>query len=172
MPYFDVSVDIAVMCHYASPTTIFSSASIVFLFELRTPNICHLRLTAIGYEYGRALTASNASSDVVLLQKKRFSTDWRPLDPRLVVRQRPVGTPLTASLVHVCIYWVSRTPLSSQTRFPLASGRPMEFRGVWTPDSCSPHRITPPPIVTQGESYDLRKRTETIVHAELRAVLR
>ena len=25
---------------------------------------------------------------------------------------------------------------------------------------------------TQGESYDLRKRTETIVHAELRAVLR
>ena len=30
-----------------------------------------------------------------------------------------------------------------RTRFPLVPGRPMGFRGVSTPDSCSPSRVTP-----------------------------
>jgi hypothetical protein len=34
--------------------------------------------------------------------------------------------------------------------------RPAGFRGVWTPDSCSPHRITPPTIVTPNTWYPCR----------------
>lgn len=75
VPYFDFPVDIAVMCHYPSPKTVFSSASTVLTFDLRTRNICLLLLTTIRYEYGRYLTASNASSDDVLLKRKIFSTD-------------------------------------------------------------------------------------------------
>jgi hypothetical protein len=32
-------------------------------------------------------------------------------------------------------------------RFPLVPRRPMRFRGVWAPDSCSPHRSTPEKLV-------------------------
>ena len=41
------------------------------------------------------------------------------------------------------MFLVSRHPRKTcfhRARFPLVPGRPMGFRGVWTPDSCSPHR--------------------------------
>jgi hypothetical protein len=42
------------------------------MFELRTWYTCLVRWTAIRYEYGRSLSASNASSNVVLLRRKDF----------------------------------------------------------------------------------------------------
>ena len=65
-------LDIAVILRCTSPTTIFSSVFIVIMFELRTWYICLFRLTAIRYEHGRPISASNASSNVVLLRRKEF----------------------------------------------------------------------------------------------------
>ena len=154
--YIDFPVDIVVMSNYASPTPIFSSAFIIIMFKLRTWHIGLLRLSAIRHQYGRSLTAANAGSYVVLLQRKRFSKDWRSLDQRLAVRQRHSGTPFTGNVVYVCIYSVCRTPLFSRTQFPLASSRPTGFRGVWTSDSCSPQQITPRTIVTPHTWYPFR----------------
>ena len=40
--------------------------------------------------------------------------------------------------------------------FSLVPSGPMGFRGVWTPDSCSPHRTTPESIVTRHTKYPCR----------------
>ena len=120
------------MWHYPSPTTIFNSASTVLMFEDRTRHMCLFFLTAIRCEYGRALTPSNAGSDDVLLKKKRFSTDWLLVDQPLVVRQCPFKTALTASLVYVCIYFLSRTPPFPQASFLLVPDQSMVFE-VFTP---------------------------------------
>ena len=85
----------------ASRTTIYSSVSMVITFELRTWHIGLFRLSAMRYEYGIPMSASNASSNVVLRRRRTFSRDWFP---RLVVRRRPSGSPLTASPVYFCIY--------------------------------------------------------------------
>ena len=60
-------------------------------------------------------------------RRKRFSTDWRVLAQPIVVRQCPSGTPLTASLVYVGIYFLSRTPPFPRARFPLDPDRSMGF---------------------------------------------
>ena len=138
MPYFDFPVDIAVTWHYPSPTTIFNSAYTILMFEVRTRHICLFFLTAIRCEYGRSLTASNASSDDVLLKKKRFSTDLLLVDQPLGVRQYPFKTALTASLVYVCIYFLSRTPPFPQAPFLLVPDQSMVFE-VFEPRIQVPH---------------------------------
>ena len=105
-------VDIAVLWRCAPRTTIYSSVSMAITFELRTWHIGLFRLSAIRYEYGRPVSASSASSNVVLARRKTFSRDQCPLCPRLGVRRRPSGTPLTASSVYLCIIchrqnWIS-----------------------------------------------------------------
>ena len=89
--YHGSSVDIAVIWRCVSRTTIYSSVSMVMTFELRTWHIGLFRLSAMRYGYGRSLSASNASSNVVLRRRRTFSRDWCPLTPRLVVRRRPSG---------------------------------------------------------------------------------
>ena len=97
------------------------------MFQVRTRNICLFLLTVIRCEYGRSLTAYNASSDDILLKRKIFSTDWLPADQPLVVRQRPFKTAITASLVYVCIYFLSRTPPFPKARFLLVPDQSMFF---------------------------------------------
>ena len=126
------------MCHYSSPTTIFSSAFAVLMFQVRTRNICLFLLAVIRSEYERSLTAYNASSDDVLLKRKRFSTDRLPADQPLVVRQHPFGTVLTASLVYVCIYFLSRTPPFPKAPFLLVPDHSMVFE-VFGPRIHVPH---------------------------------
>ena len=77
--YRGFSVNITVIWRCASRTTILSSLSIVIMFELRTWDICLTHLTAVEYVYRRYLAASNASSNVVLLQTYIFS-----IQPRLL----------------------------------------------------------------------------------------
>ena len=70
--YLGPPVDITVIWRCTSPPTIFSSVSIGIMFVLRTWYICLFRLTTIRDEHGRPLSASNASSNVVLLRRKDF----------------------------------------------------------------------------------------------------
>ena len=126
------------MWHYPSPTTIFNSAYTVLMFELRTGNISLSLVTAIRCEYGWSLTASNASSDDVLLERKIFSTDWLPVDQPPVVRQRPFETALTASLVYVCIYFLSRMPPFPQAPFLLVPNQSLAFE-AFGPQIHVPH---------------------------------
>ena len=97
-------VGFAVIWRWASRKTIYNLVSMIITFEPQIWHIGLFRLSAIRYEYGRPLSASNASSNVVLRRRKGFSRNWCPLSPRLVIRQRPSGPPLTASPVYVCIY--------------------------------------------------------------------
>ena len=84
-----------------------------------------------------------------------------PLHQRLVVRRRPSRTPLTASLVYVCIYFCRPHPAwEAGTRLQLffhlriwnnfavnsifIDYRSTDgFRVFWASDSCLPHRIIP-----------------------------
>ena len=159
--YHGSPVDIAVLWRCAPRTTIYSSVSMAITFEIRTWRIGLFQLSAIRYEYGRPLSTSSASSNVVLGPRKTFSRDQCPICPRPVVRRRPSGTPLMASPVYLCIYshfrrtprWEVSTGLqlcfssivgrnSPTSSISIGSRSTNGFRGVGTPDSCSPHRDT------------------------------
>ena len=102
--YHGSPVDIAVIWHCASRTTIYRSVFMVIMLELRAWWVCIFHLTAMRYEYGRSLSPSNADAYVVLLQSNRFSRGRCPLHQWLVVRRRRTGTPRTASPVSSRIY--------------------------------------------------------------------
>ena len=102
--YHGSSIDIAVIWRCALRTTVYSSVSMVITFELWTGHIDLFRLSAIRHEYGRPLSASNTSSNVVVHRRKRFSRNRRPLSWWLVVRPRPSGLRLTSSPVYAGIY--------------------------------------------------------------------
>ena len=102
--------------------------------------------------------------------------------PRIEVSQEIVFSPNSISIgsrstngISRCldlgfIFPMSRYPRKScfrRTRFSLVPGRPMRFRGVWTPDSSFPYPITPHPALTsrafypcQWCSFDLHKKTD------------
>jgi hypothetical protein len=70
------------------------------------------------------------------------------------------GGPLAVKVFERCSY-VSHIERPKQNVFPaysisLVPGRPMGFRGVWAPDSCSPHRITPRTIMAPHTWYPCR----------------
>jgi hypothetical protein len=121
-------------CCCPSPTTIFSSLSVVIDFKLQTWNTFLYRLIATRYEYGRSLSAPILILNVILLQTERFPVH-RLMFPRS-------ETPLTASLIYVCIYALFRPAPSSRNTVFIVPGQAMGSWGVWTSDSCFPHRDT------------------------------
>ena len=160
-------VYIAAIWRCASRTTIYSSVSMGITFELRTCHIGLFRLLAMRYEYGTPLSASNASSNVILRRRKRFSRNRCPLSPWLVVRPRHSEPRLTASPVYVCIYspfrptprWEVSTGLqlcfqsiigrnSSTNSIFISSQSINQFSDVSTPDSCFPRRDIPAKLVS------------------------
>jgi hypothetical protein len=78
-------VRIAAMCHYVSPTTIFSPLSKVMISELRTLDTCLFPQATICHDYGRHLRRPKVDQNVRLLQRKRFPIDSRRLDQPLII---------------------------------------------------------------------------------------